>query len=290
MRVYFALLLTGVLCLSSFRRGTLSLSGTITAAFVGFTTASNDNMLFTAVLLAFFCTSTFWTKYQAQQKMKMDPSFAKSSQRDWRQVLSNGCVGSLISVVYQYQFDGRRPEELTAAERKVMTMLIWMYIAFYSCCTADTWASEIGSLNSNWPVLITTLESVPPGTNGGISKLGVLSSFAGGATVGLAADAALWAQYYAALRLHALPRIPYIMVGSLLGVLGSTLDSFLGATVQASYIVDRHVVSDLTEDELQRLPDTKMICGRNILSNNMVNVVASVGTVAAGGVLLALLL
>ncbi|KAJ2789551.1 hypothetical protein H4R20_007160, partial [Coemansia guatemalensis] len=234
MRGYFAVLLTSVLCLSSLKRGSLSLSGTLAAAFIGLTTASNDNLLFTAVLLAFFGSSTFWTKYQAQQKIKMDPSFAKSSQRDWKQVLCNGCVGSLISIVYQYQFDGRRPEELTAAERKVMTVLIWMYIAFYSCCAADTWASEIGSLSSNWPVLITTLESVPPGTNGGISKLGVLSSFAGGATVGLAADAALWTQYSAALRVHALPRIPYIMVGSLLGVLGSALDSLLGATLQAS--------------------------------------------------------
>lgn len=49
------------------------------------------------------------------------------------------------------------------------------------------WASEIGILNKSWPILITTLQRVPPGTNGGISELGMLASFAGGAAMGLAA-------------------------------------------------------------------------------------------------------
>lgn len=53
------------------------------------------------------------------------------------------------------------------------------------------WASEIGILNKSWPILITTFQRVPPGTNGGISELGMLASFAGGATMGLSAAVTL---------------------------------------------------------------------------------------------------
>lgn len=49
------------------------------------------------------------------------------------------------------------------------------------------WASEIGILNESWPILITTFKRVPPGTNGGVSQLGLLASFGGGATIGLSA-------------------------------------------------------------------------------------------------------
>ncbi|KAJ1848612.1 hypothetical protein IWW55_006557 [Coemansia sp. RSA 2706] len=290
MRVYFAVLLTSALCLGALRKRSLSATGALAAAFVGLATASNDNMLFTAVLLAFFGSSTFWTKYQAQQKMKIDPAFAKTSRRDWRQVLCNGGIGSVISLVYQYYFDGRRPEDLDLSERRLMTVLIWAYIGFYSCCAADTWASEIGTLSSDWPMLITTWRPVPPGTNGGISKLGLLASFAGGAAVGLAADIALWAQYFYAFRRGTLPKIPYVTVGSLLGTLGSVVDSLLGATVQASFLVNKRAVSDLTTAEQRQRKDVSVIAGADILSNNMVNAVSSACTTVLAVGLIALIL
>ncbi|KAJ1735230.1 hypothetical protein LPJ61_000644 [Coemansia biformis] len=288
MRIYFALLLTCVLCGGSLKRRSLSGSGAAAAAFVGLATASNDNVLFTAVLLSFFLTSTFWTKYQGRVKAKIDPEFVAASRRDWKQVLCNGGLGALISLIYQWHFDGRRPEDMSTAERRLMTVLVWGYVAFYACCAADTWASEIGSLSSNWPVLITTLRPVPPGTNGGVSKLGMMSSFAGGAAVGLAADVAQWAQYLPAFRAGVLPRVPYIMVGSVFGVLGSALDSLLGATVQASYLVGKCAVSDLPAAKRRQLAEVKVICGRDLLSNNMVNAVASTCTVAIAVGLLSL--
>ncbi|KAJ2162126.1 hypothetical protein GGF46_000868 [Coemansia sp. RSA 552] len=289
MRLLFAVLLTCALCLGSLHKRSLSGSGALAAAFVGLATASNDNLLFTAVLLAFFLSSSFWTKYQARLKGRMDPGFAAASRRDWRQVLCNGGIGSLISIVYQFYFDGRHPTDLGVGERQLMTALVWAYVGFYACCAADTWASEIGSLSSDWPLLITTLREVPPGTNGGVSRLGLLSSFAGGAAVGLAADAALWIQYFSAIRSGALPRIPYIMLGSLLGILGSVLDSLLGATMQASYLVGRRIVSDLSAEDARKLEDVKLVSGKDILSNNMVNVLSSACTAAMAAGLLALI-
>lgn len=72
------------------------------------------------------------------------------------------------------------------------------------------------------------------GTNGAISLVGTLASILGGGIVGLA--------YYLALLLlvnedyltSAPPQWPLIPIGGLLGLLGSTIDSILGATVQYS--------------------------------------------------------
>ena len=61
------------------------------------------------------------------------------------------------------------------------------------CCAGDTWASELGtvlniSLDSKQePRLITQpWRHVPKGTNGGVSLVGLIASFAGGLVVGVA--------------------------------------------------------------------------------------------------------
>jgi uncharacterized membrane protein len=45
---------------------------------------------------------------------------------------------------------------------------------------------QLGILSKSRPILLTTLRTVPPGTNGGISALGVIVSILGGALVGAA--------------------------------------------------------------------------------------------------------
>src|SRR6267154_108614 len=55
----------------------------------------------------------------------------------------------------------------------------------FACCLGDTLASELGILSSRSPILITTLRTVPHGTNGGVSLGGTLASLFGGLSMGV---------------------------------------------------------------------------------------------------------
>jgi hypothetical protein len=55
----------------------------------------------------------------------------------------------------------------------------------------DTLASEFGILSSSPPILLTTLITVPPGTNGALSLIGTAASIGGGMAMGWMMWAAL---------------------------------------------------------------------------------------------------
>jgi uncharacterized membrane protein len=125
-------------------------------------------------------------------------------------------------------------------------------------------------LSKSEPRLITTLRSVPPGTNGGVSPLGLAMSAAGGAFIG--------ALYYAASLLSGSAQLQVVTLGAATGLVGSVLDSLLGATVQATYF-DRSTrkICDAAT------PHAELICGVDLLTNEQVNVVSVVATTIVSG-------
>lgn len=71
-----------------------------------------------------------------------------------------------------------------------------------------------------------------PGTNGGVTPVGLVASFLGGAAVGVAYFVT---QLVTVSDLHlADPQWPIVVYGGVAGLLGSLLDSFLGAHMQYS--------------------------------------------------------
>jgi len=152
------------------------------------------------------------------------------------------------------------------------------FVAGYACMAADTWASEVGILSTIPPRHILTLRPCLPGTNGGVSMLGFLASAFGGGVVGLCfaipslIDFSLNRPYWRISDVS-YSQFLWIPIGVFAGLVGSLIDSILGALFQFSGF-DERTKTVVNEPGKQ----VKHISGWNILSNNQVNVTALVMT------------
>jgi len=115
-------------------------------------------------------------------------------------------------------------------------------------------------LSTRWPILITTLKPVPPGTNDAMSVSGTFASAAGGMFVG----GLMWISGALMNDGEWTTDWQFLPVCTIVGVLGSMLDSLLGATLQASYYDEGKVANQYGE----------RICGRDVLDNQQVNIVS----------------
>jgi uncharacterized protein (TIGR00297 family) len=152
------------------------------------------------VLFAFFIPSTILSRVGKVRKSALT-DIGKQGPRDAMQVLANGGIAA-------------------AAMLLAPVLGAPAYAAFagaFAAAAADTWATEIGTLAKGTPRSILTLRPLAPGLSGGITLQGSLAQIAGAAVV--ASIAAL---------VHVAPFLPVLIAG----VIGSIVDSLLGATVQ----------------------------------------------------------
>ncbi|KAG2425697.1 hypothetical protein HXX76_013539 [Chlamydomonas incerta] len=248
-------------------KGSLSHSGALAAFTVG-AVHMTAGLQFGATLILFYLTSSKLTRVGAKRKAEVEEEHKEGGRRNAVQVLANSlaaCVFAELLYVLSSSSAaavarGTDVEEGLLARlllrggvdmRLARVLLAGAFLGHYACCCADTWASELGILSRSRPRLITTGRPVPPGTNGGVSALGLACSAAGGAFMGAAFAAAglLSCAAGAPLRGGSLcPRGggsgagPWLTgpagvatlagVGLACGLFGSLLDSLLGATLQ----------------------------------------------------------
>ncbi|KAG0620255.1 hypothetical protein M758_4G202200 [Ceratodon purpureus] len=264
---------SGLIALRSWRKKSLSTSGAW-AGVVVLTLSLMAGPRFGAVILAFFFSSSQLTKYKSDVKKSIEEDFKDGGQRDWSQVLANGLVGTLLSVGVAVMTEWQ-DACLDSKTAPLVTAMMAGVLGHYACCNGDTWSSEVGVLSKSQPRLITSFKTVPRGTNGGVSVLGTAAAAAGGAFIGLVfvvvglfsapCEGHVWR-----MQLLALP------LGTLCGLLGSVLDSFLGATVQFSgnCVVRKKVVG-------KPGPTVQRISGHDFMSNTDVNFVSALVTALA---------
>nr|BAJ99240.1 predicted protein [Hordeum vulgare subsp. vulgare] len=220
-----------------------------------------------ALLLAFFFTSSKVTKIGEDRKRRVEEDFKEGGQRNWIQVLANSAIATVLVIVLAIMTGGQ-DQCLDSNGSKVITGIIGAIIGHYCCCNGDTWSSEIGVLSDEQPRLVTTLKPVRKGTNGGVTLQGLLAATAGGLTIGLTfvAVGLMTADCSFDMSLQQLLVIP---ISAAAGLLGSLIDSFLGATLQFSGYcsVRKKVVS-------KRGPTVTKISGMTILDNDAVNAVS----------------
>ena len=111
-------------------------------------------------------------------------------------------------------------------------------------------------LSQSAPILITSCRTVPAGTNGGVSRLGLAAAAAGGTFIGVvhvvlgailfAASPAAHSRmsnssnyvvdYVIVLVAEVVEHWGVIVLGGAIGLCGSLLDSILGATLQVTLV------------------------------------------------------
>jgi uncharacterized protein (TIGR00297 family) len=241
----------------------LSRSGAAAAAIVGAVVFGLGGWAWGLLLVAFFVSSSLLSYFNPAGKAAVAAEkFDKGSRRDWAQVAANGGWVTLLALL-MWQQPG--PGLYAAMVGALATV------------TADTWATEIGTLSRQPPRLVTTGREVPPGTSGGITVLGTVASLAGSLFIGMLSYtlATLGGAPLLAINPLWLPLVA--MVG---GVGGAFTDSLLGATVQRLYYCPR--CNTETERVMHRCGTvTHPLRGWRWMDNDMVNFLSSV----AGSVL-----
>ncbi len=204
-----ALVLAALFGVLTFRVRALDVSGALVGSLLAWMLVALGGLVWAAPALAFFVLSSAVSRVGEQRKATSRTLEAKGSRRDAGQVLANGGVGMLL---------------LGASVFGESPMLYPGFVGAFAAAAADTWATEIGTAFKGPTRRLGVGRRVQPGESGGMSVAGTTASIVGSATV----VGAAWA-------VGGLEAGPVALVLVVAGVVGSVLDTALGATVQARY-------------------------------------------------------
>jgi len=287
LQLLLGLLLSALIGLAAYWRGSLSKSGVAGAMLTGTIIFGLGGLAWGLLLIVFFLSSSVLSHYKESFKESLAEKFSKGHRRDLAQTLANGGAGALI----------------------VVANALWPHPAWWAAfvgalatVNADTWATELGVLSKAKPRLVASGKPVEVGTSGAVTLAGTLAALAGAILIAVLGGvfAGEWEldRWFEEARKNAPPisdffsppdrvlLVPYYMIfaGASGGLVGSFFDSFLGATVQAMYFCE-HCDKE-TERHLTHTcgRPTNYLRGWRWLDNDWVNFISSVvgAAVAAG--------
>lgn len=269
LRCLMSIVIPSILLYNAVRHKKLDFMASITAFIMGFIeTLSNACMI--ATTISFFLAGTRATQFKQGLKKHQDDDHR--GRRNWIQVLSNGGVGMELAILMLIE---KGPANEIPINYSYDYLPSWLSLAFLgsiACACGDTLASELTpALTSAHPRLITNpLLRVPPGTNGGVTTLGLIFSALGGLICGLTYFLFTILTVNQELLSRSPSQLPLILIGAISGLLGSLIDSLVGAIFQFSGYDKESgkIVSKMG-------PSVIWLSGFDILDNNSVNLVAT---------------
>lgn len=203
---------------ASYALQTASVPGMLTGVFLGLLTVVLGGWGWFAILIAFFGIGGLSTKFRYDEKAARGVAEQRGGARGSGNVLGNSAA-ALVAVL------------LFAASPKLGLsgdVLRYAFAGSVATALSDTLSSEIGGLYDS-PRLLTTLEPVPPGTDGGVTWQGEVAGATGAVVVALLGYLLLDVDGSGAL------------VIVLAGLVGMTADSLLGATVEGGRLGNQAV-------------------------------------------------
>ncbi|HHX32822.1 MAG TPA: DUF92 domain-containing protein [Mollicutes bacterium] len=166
--------------------------------------------------------------------------------RDYKDILSNVSVSFIAVLLYLYFKDNR---------------FIVIYYATLAGILSDVLAGSFGTLSKGKPVNMFTFKKAEKGTSGAISLLGLYLSLVGGVIIALIFSL----EHF---------NLKYFILISLSGLLGSIMDSSLGALVEVKYKCT--VCNQETEEKYHCNQKGTIIKGYYFINNNAVNLLSNI--------------
>ena len=259
-RALEGLLVALTVALAAQRAHALSFGGAAAAVVVG-SLAVAAGWPWGALLIAYFVASIVLSRIRGAEKaQRTGDVVAKGGARDAFQVVANGGLFAAAALAGA----SLDPSSIAAG------VLTAAALGALAASTADTWATEIGSLATRPPRSILTWRPVAPGTSGGVNLLGMLAMLAGAAFIA----------YLARVLSIAVPVLAVVLGG----FLGAIADSVVGATLQ-----DRRWC-DTCQKSTERMihscgTPTRHAGGITLVDNDLVNLIATFSGAAIAALL-----
>jgi len=205
MEVIVLLLSLAIFSVISYKKKLLNIEGVLIANIIGILIflLSNEDITYFAVAVLFFVVAEAATLYSKKRKPRHET-------RTIGNILGNSST-AILALALGFPFG---------------------FFAAFASALADTLSSEIGILSKKKPILITSLEQVEAGTDGGVTSLGMMAAIAGAAIIGIV-HFILWQNLF--------------LFGVLIvsGVFGSLVDSFFGAAFERQKMLNNAEVNFL---------------------------------------------
>lgn len=245
--MYLAFLLPLVFALFALIKKKITIPGIIAAYIMGVI------ITFIGGIYAFVALAGTFVLTILSDKLKKSKS---DETRNLWQMICNIFVATLTLVLFSiYKNDG----------------YLALYYAVIASSLADTLASSIGSLSKKKPISIKTFKRVNTGESGAVSLLGIEASLAGGLFIG-GVSFLYFKSFY------------ILLIVTFLGLFGSLVDSFLGATIQGKFrcvICKKHI-----EESVHCGKRAKLMQGLSFVDNNVVNLLNNIFVFMLGYIIL----
>jgi uncharacterized protein (TIGR00297 family) len=260
-RALAGLIVVAMVVMLARHAGSLSTSGALAATAVG-TASVAAGWRWGALLLLYFVAAMLLTRVGAGEKaVRTRPIIAKTGARDAIQVIVNGGVFAACALAAQLDPQSSGSTFVAAA------------LGALAASSADSWATEVGTLYGGTPRSMLGMRPVPPGTSGAVSVAGSVAMAAGALFVAIAA--------------HFLAIPSHVGVVGAAGVAGAMVDSLLGATLQERRWC---AMCDCSSERLVHDcgTPTSLAGGREWMNNDLVNLFATLAGALVAAVLVTL--
>ena len=253
MKIIIGIIISAAISIIAYNKKSLNRSGMIAAIILGSFIFIFGGMIPFMLMLVFFISSSIISKIGKIKKRNLDKIHEKGDARDFIQVIANGGIALICVLLFQITKD---PKFLIASA------------VSFAASNSDTWASELGVLSRGKTISIITGKRIEKGVSGGVSLLGTVSALLGATVIGLS-----YTINYIFTFGYDKNMIKILLIITLLGFLGSIVDSILGVTIQGHYIDESS--GYITEKKVNGDRKNRLISGYRFINNDMVNIISN---------------